>query len=192
MSLEPSRTTRVIEMIYDARGSCDFSDRKIMFDTNVWIAIDGNDPRSHAAHYSNYYSKVLRSGNRIVVNDYIIGEYFNRACRIQYDIQYEDDPGKKFFKSRRKNFEFRGFIDSVRDTCLNILDDCVYEPAVRGSGSISDYIVEAGTGEIDFSDVVIREHCLANGYVLVSDDADFANCGLDFVTANPRLLRMGG
>lgn len=176
--------------IFDAKKGCTFSGRKIMFDTNVWIFIDGYDPRRAAqtSCYSDFYLEILKSDNKIVVNDYVLGEYFNRACRIQYDLKYDDDASKRHFKSRRQGEDFREFMETVRDTCLGILDHCEYEPAVRPDFAMSDFINEAGSGAIDFSDIVIREHCLAKGYVLVSDDADFAHCGLDFVTANPRVL----
>ncbi|MCB5203176.1 type II toxin-antitoxin system VapC family toxin [Neorhizobium sp. T786] len=161
-----------------------------MFDTNVWIFIDGYDPRQKAytSCYSDFYLSLLKSDNTIVVNDYVLGEYFNRACRIQYDLKYEDDPPKRHFKRRRQGEDFKEFMETVRDTCLGILDHCEYEPAVRTDCLMAEFITEAGSGTIDFSDIIIREHCLANDYVLVSDDADFADCGLDFVTANPKVL----
>lgn len=177
--------------IYDAAQGCEFSNRKIVFDTNVWIAIDGFDPRPdpYVTAYSDFYAAAKQQGNSIVVNDYILGELFNRACRIQYDIFYDDDPTKRKFKARRQLPEFKDYMETVRDTCLNILDDCEYEHALEPACDLRPYFDEAGTGAIDLSDIVIRQHCQAKGYVIVSHDADFANCGLDFVTANQRVLR---
>ncbi|SOC47720.1 PIN domain-containing protein [Rhizobium subbaraonis] len=175
--------------IFSAYEGCQFSNRKILFDTNVWIAIDGFDPRPDTAIYSDFYSEAIKKSNEIVVNDYILGELFNRACRIQYDLEFPDDPSKRQFKKRRQLPSFKDYIETVRDTCLNILDDCLYEPAVGTHCIMSDFFNEAGTGAIDFSDIVIREHCRLNGYIVVSHDADFANCGLDFVTANKRILK---
>lgn len=175
--------------IFDASKGCEFSNRRIVFDTNVWIAIDGFDPRPDLAVYSDFYAAAKAQGNTIVVNDYILGELFNRACRIQYDLVFEDDPKKQHFKARRQQPEFKDFMETVRDTCLNLLDDCEYEHALDPECDLRPYFEEAGTGTIDLSDVVIRQHCRSKGYVIVSHDADFAECGLDFVTANRRVLR---
>lgn len=176
-------------MIFNAANGCEFSNRKIVFDTNVWIAIDGFDPRPDLAVYSDFYASAKAQGNTIVVNDYILGELFNRACRIQYDLEYPDDPGKRQFKARRQHADFKDFMETVRDTCLNILDDCEYEHALDAGCDLRPYFEEAGTGSIDLSDIVIRQHCHTKGYVIVSHDADFAGCGLDFVTANRKVLR---
>jgi len=175
--------------IFDASADCVFSDRKILFDTNVWIAIDGFDPRPERAVYSNFYSSAKKMGNIIVINDYILGELFNAACRIQYDFIYDDDPKRTQFKKRRKSLEFKEYMDTIRDTCLNLIDDCEFESALHPDCKISKFIEEASCGEADFPDIVIREHCKINNYVMVSHDADFTNCNIELVTANPRILK---
>lgn len=175
--------------IFDASNDCSFKGRKILFDTNVWIAIDGNDPRDHYVHYSNYFWSVLKSNNTLITNDYILSEYFNRSHKIQYDIAYNDIDAKRHYKRRRKSQEFQEYMKVVRDSCLDILRDCTFENAVTVNCSVSTFLSEASQGYLDFSDIVIREHCARSGYVLVSDDGDFATCGLELVTANPRVLQ---
>lgn len=173
--------------IIDAKEKCDFVDRKFFFDTNVWIAVYGNDPRRTRRSYSDYYASILKSGNVIVVNDYVLGEYFNRACKMEYELFYEDKDFSKF-KARRKSKEFEDSIQSVRDTCLNILDDCEYQQTNSCDVTVSKWITEAATGKIDFNDIALRQCCRENGFIIVTHDADFVGCGLDLVTANPRLL----
>ncbi|MBB6407667.1 putative nucleic acid-binding protein [Mesorhizobium sangaii] len=178
-----------MKKIHDVRAGCKFSKRKVFFDTNVWIAIDGNDPRPTSACYSDFYGEICKSDNVIVINDYVIGEFFNRTCKTNYKLMFDDDPEMRQFKSRRSaNRDFRLMVESVRDTCLNFLDDCEYEPAAVDRGSYQSIVEEAGKGEMDLTDIVVREHCLAKGYVLVSHDADFINCGIELVTANRKLL----
>lgn len=178
--------------IIDASAECPFSDRKIVFDTNVWIYIDGADPRPEKRVYSNFYDSALKKNNVIVTNDYIIGEFFNRSCKLQYDLLYADDPSKRKFKERRKSDEFKEFMETIRDTCLNMKDDCHYHPALTDDCKIEKLIEEVATGTLDFSDVVLKEFCIKNGYPLVSHDADFAGCGFDLITANSRVLRARG
>lgn len=179
-------TTRV----YDAGKGCIFNERKILFDTNIWIAIDGNDPRPHHTSYSDYFGQVLSSNNVLVTNDYVISEYFNRSCKIQYDLQYKNDlDAKRKYKSRRKSGKLFKYMTAVRDICEDILTDCEFENAVTANCTVLAHVSEARDGLMDFSDIVIREHCARNGHVLVTDDADYIDCGLDLVTANPTLLK---
>lgn len=160
-----------------------------MFDTNVWLAIDGGIIDERMAPYSDFYSQARKTDNKVIVNDVILGEFFNRACRMQYELCYPEDLSRRNFKIVRSKPEFAEFMDSVRDTCLNMLEDCVYEPAFIQQSDLASLLKEAGTGTIDFSDIAVREHCRRNNYAIVSHDADFANCGLDLITANPRVLR---
>lgn len=176
--------------VYDAGKGCIFKGRKILFDTNIWIAIDGNDPRPHHANYSNFFGDVMKSDNTLVTNDYVISEYLNRSCKIQYLLKYkgEQDPWR-FYKARRKAGDLKSFMDDVRDICHDILRDCEFENAITSVCPIGDHITENAQGLLDFSDIVIREHCARMDYVLVSDDGDFADCGLELVTSNPHILR---
>jgi predicted nucleic acid-binding protein len=177
--------------VFDASKGCSFSGRRILFDTNIWIAIDGNDPRPHHANYSNFFGDVLQSDNQLITNDYIISEYFNRSCKIQYQLQYkhEANPWSQF-KARRKAGDLAGFLQDIRDLCHDILKDCIFENAITPSCNMVQHVAESAAGMLDMSDIVIREHCSRNGYVLVTDDADFLDCGLEVVTANPKVLRL--
>lgn len=176
--------------VYDAANGCSFSGRKILFDTNIWIAIDGNDPRPHHVSYSDFFGRVMMSDNTLVTNDYVISEYFNRSCKIQYQIQYahEQNPWS-LYKKRRKNGDLKGYMDVVRDICQDILQDCVFESAVTDGCPVANHVAESALGQLDLSDIIIREHCCRRGYVLVSDDADYYGCNLDLVTSNPKVLR---
>ncbi|MER2635029.1 MAG: PIN domain-containing protein [Rhizobiaceae bacterium] len=177
--------------IYDATAGCPFATRTFLLDTNVWIYIDGGDPRPHFAAYSDFYGSLRRSDNVIVVNDYVLGEFFNRACRTAYSFLFDDDPEMRLLKSRRRNdADFRMQVETVRDTCLNILDECKYEPAPVPSNVYHALLTEAAQGHLDLSDLVIREHCKVQGHILVTHDADYANCGLEVVTTNKKLLGM--
>lgn len=181
---------------YNASKGCHFQGRKILFDTNVWIAIYGFDPTQNRPQaYSDFYAAVGKTDNVVVVNDYVLGEFFNRTCKLEFELRnrlHFEEHGIKLphFKKYRRSLEFRDFAEGVRDTCLNMVEDGVFEP-VNGVFDISALLAEAATGAMDFNDLVLREHCKSHSYVVVSHDGDFADCGLDFVTANKRLLGGG-
>ena len=79
-------------------------------------------------------------------------------------------------------------MEAIRDTCLNILDDCHYVGVNTRAMRISEVLDECHSGQMDFSDIVLREHCLREGFSLMTDDLDYLGCGLDLITANPRML----
>ncbi|UCI29448.1 hypothetical protein [Mesorhizobium sp. B4-1-4] len=182
--------------IFDARKGCRLAGRRVVFDTNVWISLEGFDPRPDESEmYSTFFNEIRNSDNVIVVTDYILGEFFNRCCKIEYEMRrksFEETAqnGEKFshYKKYRKSSEFKDYMETMIDVCETIVADGEYEAVNGAQVDIGDVISEAASGLIDFSDIMLREHCRDKGYVIVSHDADFANCGLDFVTANPRIL----
>lgn len=175
--------------IYDFRQGYSLQNRTFFFDTNVWISIDGGDPRPKFAAYSNFYGEILRSESKIVINDYVVGDFFNRSCKTIYKLSFDDDPEFKKFKRRRvEDADFRLQIETVRDTCLNMLDDCLYERAPLEPSLYCSLVDEAAQGIMDLTDLVIREHCRQHGYVLVTHDRDYFNCDLEIVTTNQKLL----
>ncbi|WP_159096898.1 PIN domain-containing protein [Pseudovibrio sp. Alg231-02] len=164
-----------------------------MLDTNVWISINGFDPRSRTpACYSDYLKSAIDQDNEIIINDYIMAEFFNRCCRIEYMLHENNYRQKKqkiaHLKEFRKQEEFRDFMETMRDTCLHMIEDYTYE-AVNGQLNIEALVHELSEGHLDFGDLVIREHCIANDYAVVTHDFDFFGCQLDIVTANNKLLR---
>lgn len=175
--------------IYDIGRGCCFKDRKILFDTNIWIYINEIGPdRELAANYSAYYRDALKNGNEIVVNDYVISEYFNRVLKIEFEKSFPAAT-KRDFKRLRKDPAFIQRAESVRDDCINILEDNVYVARDATIDCLNLSINSAAKCVLDFTDSMHVEQCKKNGYVFVSHDSDFISCGLDFVTANSWVLR---
>lgn len=175
--------------IIDVNGGCAFENRKIFFDTNVWIFVNGFDPRPEVQPYSNFYSDALKKGNDLVVTDRVLSEYFNRACRMEYKLSYPDDTAMRNFKRVRKSADFLDRMDSVRDTCLNMIEDNEFICTSVPEADFSRHIMEAAAGQMDLTDISIREDCKCANGVLVTDDGDYANCGLEVVTGNKWLLK---
>ena len=178
--------------IFDVRGGVPFTNRTVLFDTNVWIAIEGMDPSStRTSGYGDFYAELRKSDNVLIVNDYVLGEFHNRCCRIEYSMRKEasGDDGFPSFKRYRVSSDFRDFMQSMNEVCRGIASDARYEGVSSDQLVIADVIDEACHGKMDWSDIVLREHCRKAGHVLVTDDYDFLDCGLDLVTGNKRLLR---
>jgi predicted nucleic acid-binding protein len=168
--------------------------RRILFDTNVWIFIFDFNAVSvpfKMKAYSGAYKSLLQSDNSIVVNDYIIGEFCNRCTRILYesDKAASADPNSfPSYKRYRQTERFRSAMESVRDTCLNIIDDHEFVNTCGAHYEVRDVLATFCDGRLDFSDLVIIDFCRTEDLYLMTDDADFRGRGLKLITANKHLL----
>lgn len=165
-----------------------------MFDANIWLFLNGysNEAREKTNVYSEAYKRLLNNENTIVVNDYVLGEYCNRSCKIEYENQRNSSEAPEqfpSFKRYRGTREFLPVMESVRDTCLNIIDDCEFLPVGAGHYKIADVLKRFCDGALDFSDLIAADYCLAEKIVLMTDDFDFAGTPIEIITANRRLLK---
>ncbi|MBR1235736.1 hypothetical protein [Bradyrhizobium sp. AUGA SZCCT0182] len=167
--------------------------RRVLFDANIWLILNGySGSAPHRADiYSESYKKLLANGNTVVVNDYILGEYCNRCCKLEYEShkRCSDNPDRfPSYKEYRKTREFLPVMESVRDDCLNILDDCEFV-AVKGDHyDIAEILNKFCDGSMDFTDMITTKYCASEDVVLMTDDRDFVGCNLEIITANKRLL----
>lgn len=174
--------------IFSVEDGCCFEERNILFDTNVWIYINA-DRNSHEQRiYSNYYSSVLRMNNTVITNEFVLSEMFNRLLKIEYEIFYTDK-NMRLFKERRRSNEFKDRMEFVRDTCLNVLEDCTFVSSSVSQEDISHCINTSCLGDLDFTDTVLVKQCIDENFIFVSHDADFAHQNIDFVTANRNVIR---
>ncbi len=180
--------------IFDATAGSPFNGRKVLFDTNIWFCIEGygSEPgNKNQKIYSGLYSDLRKSDNVVIVNDYVIGEFFNRSARLEYEVRRNafKGPGKfPHFKALRKQRDFIECMETVRDTCLNIIEDCEYVPVNGADCDVAKVIEEATGGQLDLADIILREHCRQHGFAVVSHDADFADGTVDLITGNAKVL----
>ncbi|MEW2914207.1 type II toxin-antitoxin system VapC family toxin [Leisingera sp. JC11] len=175
--------------IFDVNAGCPFENRSIILDTNVWIFINGFDPRPEVRPYSNFYSEALKKQNEFVVTDQVLSEYFNLACRMEYRLSHPKDQAMRDFKKVRKTADFLDRMESVRDTCLNMVEENKFICTSVSEDHYCKRIEEAAEGLMDLTDISIRESCHSLNGVLVTDDGDYADCGLAVVTGNKWLLK---
>jgi len=164
---------------------------QVLFDTNIWIFVEGfcGSGAHQTNTYSNAYSRLLKQNNTIFVNDYVLGEFSNRCSRYEYDLRKNADSSLPSFKRYRQSAEFRPVMESVRDTCLHILNDCEYLAVGRSECDLERVIEEFHLGKIDFSDLMLVNHCSQEKLYLMTDDRDFQGRGVSIITANRKLLK---
>lgn len=174
--------------IFDASArSVDYSGRKFVFDANVYIFVDGFDPRPVNKIYSNFYFHAVKNYKTIVC-DYIISEYFNKCCKIQYNLEKENSEHGLNYKKRRLESDFIEYMETVRDSCAHFLSDSSFTPAITPNCDIEAIVTAASKGSLDFSDSVLVALCRRENSILVTDDRDFIDAGIDVVTANKAFL----
>ena len=58
------------------------SKKRVLFDTNIWIFINGfgaNSAQHRADIYSDAYAALIKNENTIVLNDYVLAEFFSKS-----------------------------------------------------------------------------------------------------------------
>lgn len=176
--------------IISAREECNFKDQFVLFDTNIWIYIYGNDPRLEKAVYSDFYASVLKAGNTVVVNEQVISEFFNRFCKIEFESQFGRKMLRQFKSLRRSDEAFKAKVEVVKEICLEILSDCTYQQSNLRQDCLEDNLNDVTSGTLDLTDAALVSECKTGGYILVSHDGDFASSDIKLATANERLLEM--
>jgi hypothetical protein len=164
------------------------SGQRILFDANIWILVNGfgaNSAKHRADIYSAAYKALLTGENRIVTNDYVIGEVFNRCTKLEYEIHRQADPTIPSMKIYRQTAEFAPALESVRDTCLNIIDDSEFVSVSGDHYKIGDVVSSCCTQCADFTDLMLIAFCAQEK--LYADDADYSGSDLGIITANKKM-----
>jgi len=175
--------------LINAYEECNFRDQFVLFDTNIWIYIYGNDPRAETtAVYSDFYDSVIKSGNTVVVNEQVISEFFNRFCKMEFETLFGKAKLRHFKHLRKTSNEFKEKIEAVKEICLEILDSCTYQQSNLEQDCLVGNLNDVTNGRLDLTDAALVSECVAGGYILVSHDGDFAGSDIKFATANRRVL----
>lgn len=165
-----------------------FAGKGLVFDTNVWLRVDGYftdtaDRRSRI--YSWFYKKALEHSQTIFLPQVVASEYVKVSLMsMATDAGWKPSDGKV-----HQHPQYDDWISDVADCLFH-----VSEGAVRLSDAFLDLDLDTCLREciehsIDFNDVLIADLCRRNDLTLVSDDADLAEQPVRIATANKKLLR---
>jgi hypothetical protein len=93
------------------------------------------------------------------------------------------------FKNRRQSDpDFVERVESVKDTCFHIVEDCQYLQSNLAQEVLMSHLEAAALGLLDMTDAILVQQCQLNNLIFVSDDRDFAQSEISLVTANRRVL----
>lgn len=78
-------------------------------------------------------------------------------------------------------------LESIRDTCLNMLDACEFISVSGDHYDIQAIVSDCCDKCADFSDLMLISFCKEENLYIMTDDVDYAGCGLDIITANRKI-----
>jgi predicted nucleic acid-binding protein len=165
--------------------------KKIFFDANVLIYLYGYGTPTYAnweSQYATLYASLNRQSNEFVVDYIVLSEFINRAIKIEY-ANYLEVNG--LTKKDLNYKEYRNSVDgkeALADIYLSVKDEILNEfEVVEKSYSKDDLTLMCSVDNLDFSDKAIEMICHENNFVLLTNDTDFQDSGIDILSCHNRL-----
>lgn len=161
--------------------------KDIFVDANVLIYLFWPTGQySYESDYARVFRNLLRQGNNLYVNFLIISEVVNRILKIEF---------QKLKSNSNQSFKFKDFRNSevgrdvINDIYLivqtEILSRFEIIDKTFNKNDIEGFLM---VDQLDFVDKATVSICSENNLVLLTNDRDFKNSGLDILTGNPRIL----
>lgn len=157
--------------------------KDVFVDANVLIYLFWSTGQyTYESNYASVVKNLLRQGNSLFVDFLVISEVVNRVLRIEHKRL---NPNQSF-KDFRNSQDGR---EVISDIYLIVRNDILSHFKVIGKSfnksNIEDFLI---VDQLDFVDKATISICHENSLVLLTNDRDFKNCGLDILTGNPNIL----
>ena len=158
--------------------------RNIFFDANVLIYLFWpTGQHSFEQNYARVFRNLLRQGNNLFVDFLVTSEVINRILRNEHQ---RINPSQKL-KDFRNSEDGK---DALDDIYIIVKNDILARFNVVGKAFNSHEIESLlSVDELDFVDKATVTLCEENNFVLLTNDKDFRDCGLDMLTGNPHILK---
>jgi len=159
------------------------SGKDIFVDANVLIYLFWpTGQHSFESNYARVFRNLLRQGNNLYVDFLVISEVVNRVLRIEHQKLNSDQKFKDFRNSQDGK-------DVISDIYLIVQSDILSSFKIIGKSfnksDIEGFLI---VDQLDFVDKATVAICAENNLVLLTNDRDFKNSGLDILTGNPHIL----
>lgn len=163
--------------------------RQIFFDANILLYIFWSTSPSLGKQYSSIFNLLLKQKNEMVVDFIVISEIINRAVRIEYEKYLQQENISKTLLSFKQYRNCQDGQDALKDIYIVVKGKIINKFAIAGKAfSKSDIESFLQADRLDFSDKGIVSICKDNGFVLLTNDNDFADADLEILTSNAVLL----
>lgn len=168
---------------YKLQDFSHLSGKDIFVDANVLIYLFWpTGQHSFESNYARVIRNLIRQGNSLYVNFLVISEIVNRVIRIEHQKLNSSKKYKEFRNSQEG-------IDVIRDIYLIVQKEILTHFKIIGKTfNKSDIEGFLFVDQLDFVDKATVSICSENKMVILTNDKDFKNCGLDILTGNPHIL----
>lgn len=157
--------------------------RSVFLDANVLIYLFWPTGSHHfEQNYARVFRTLLRQGNVLYIDFLVISEVINRVLRIEHS---KLNPGTSF-KTFRDSQDGKDALDDIHPIIKgNILNRFNIEGKIFSNQEIEHLMV---INDLDFVDKATVSLCSEKSMVLLTNDRDFKNSGLDILTGNPHIF----
>lgn len=168
---------------YKLQDYAHLSGKDIFVDANVLIYLFwATGQHSFESNYARVFRNLLRQGNKLYVDFLVISEVVNRVLRIEHQKLNSNQKFKEFRNSQDGK-------DVISDIYLIVQNDILSSFKIIGKSfnkiDIEGFLI---VDQLDFVDKATVSVCTENNFVLLTNDRDFKNSGLDILTGNPHIL----
>jgi predicted nucleic acid-binding protein len=170
-------------------------DRKVFLDTNIWIYLFC--PLSHSREfvvkkYSRAFNHLIRSNSKLYTDVTVLSEFINRYLRLAFYVYIENNEKGKDFDFKRDYKQTEDFNDNIKLIVTTIKNKILSRVSIANvnykNKNIKALIDSLKKRMIDFNDLHIEKLCKLKGFILLTDDGDYADSSLDIISGNPKLL----
>lgn len=159
------------------------SGKDVFVDANVLIYLFWpTGQHSFESNYARVFRSLIRQGNSLYVDFLVISEVVNRVLRIEHLKLNSNQKFKDFRNSQDGK-------DVISDIYLIVQNDILSNFKIIGKpfnkSDIEGFLI---VDQLDFVDKATVSICSENNMVLLTNDRDFKNSGLDILTGNPQIL----
>lgn len=164
--------------------------RDIFVDANVLLYLFWpTGQHNFEKNYARVLRNLLHQQNILYVDFLVISEVVNRAIKAEYE---KFRLTHTLTKTALKYKDFHNSQDgqsAMKDIYIVVKNDILSHFNVIGK-SFSQQDIEKIliVDELGFVDKGIASICLEHNFVLLTNDRDFKNSGLDILTGNPHIL----
>ena len=170
------------------------SNDRLFFDANIWMYIYGPsmDRRSQSisTHYAIALQKIRNVQSYLFIDALVLSEFINAYARIEYEQSFKNSYQK--FKQFRQSQDFKSVAQDIANNAKRIVKLCQPCSLQFHTLNLINILDEYAQGTADYNDQLITEICIANGFSLITHDADFSQLRksnqLVLLKANRRLL----
>ncbi|MDD3592217.1 MAG: PIN domain-containing protein [Sulfurovum sp.] len=170
---------------YDLNNIQNIGNRKVFFDANILLYLYWSTNLSWQERYSQVYSKLIDQNNPFVLHYVVISEFINRAIKIEYSNYLREN------NITNKDFSYKSYRDSeagieAQEDIYTLVQAKILKEfeVVNKNLSTNDIENMLIVDSLDFSDKLINQVCKDNNYVLLTNDRDFKDTGIDILTLN--------